>query len=40
MALLKLILCFTKRNSYKFKDNLLANNFDIQLQLISGIFNS
>lgn len=39
IALLKLILCFTKK--YKLtndKQNVLANDFEIQLQLISGIF--
>lgn len=37
MALLKLVLCFTKKNKFIDKHNLLANNFEIQLQLIAGI---
>jgi len=37
IALLKLVLCFTKKNKFIDKHNLLANNFEIQLQLIAGI---
>jgi len=37
IALLKLILCFTKKNQFINKDILLTNNFEIQLQLIAGI---
>lgn len=39
IALLKLILCFTKKYELtNNKQNELANNFEIQVQLISGIF--